>query len=291
VTEHAITYGKAEVPVYRHDATPLEGLRALPESSVRGRDNALFAARVSVEVFGDNFLPSYTEGDNSMVVATDSIKNLVLRETGSWTGATLESLLHHIGGHLLGGYPQMEALLVSGEEIRFDPAGPAGGLRSRVDGDHGTAELRLVRAGDGVAIDDLRSARMGLSLLKRTGSAFTAFVRDDYTTLPERRDRPLWTGLDVAWRYAEPRDSLGADPGRYVDSGQVADVCAAVFERFVSESIQHLVHEMGGRLLDLLPELSEVSFEGRNMTRDPVVDGVYTDPFPAHGTITLTMRR
>jgi urate oxidase len=291
VTEYAITYGKTAVPVYRHDAAPLEGLRDLPESGLRRRGNALFAARVTVEVFGDNFLPSYTEGDNAMVVATDSIKNLILRETGSWTGATLESLLHHIGGHLLGGYPQMEALLVSGEEIRFEPAGPAGALHSRLDGDHGTAELRLVRAGDGVAIDDLRCARMGVSLLKRTGSAFTAFVRDDYTTLPERRDRPLWTGLDVAWRYADPRVALGAAPAAYVDSAQVRDVCAAVFEGFVSESIQHLVHEMGLRLLERFPELAEVAFEGRNLTRDPVVPGVYTDPFPAHGTITLTMRR
>ena len=44
-------------------------------------------------------------------------------------------------------------------------------------------------------------------------------------------------------------------------------------------------------MLERLPTLSEVSFEGRNMTRDPVVPGVYTDPFPAHGTITLTMSR
>jgi urate oxidase len=291
MTEYAITYGKTGVPVYRHEATPLAGLRALPESTSRGRPNTLFAARVTVEVFGDNFLPSYTAGDNSMVVATDSIKNLIIRETGSWTGATLESLLEHLGDHLLTGYPQMEAVLVSGREIRFDPAGPEGSLHARVEGDHATAELRLVRAGDGVAIDDLRCAQMGMSLLKRTGSAFTAFVRDDYTTLPERRDRPLWVGLDVAWRYADPRDALGADPSRYVDAGQVRDVCAAVFEEFVSESIQHLVHEMGLRLLRRFPEVSEVSFEGRNLTRDPVVPGVYTDPFPAHGTITLTMRR
>jgi urate oxidase len=59
----------------------------------------------------------------------------------------------------------------------------------------------------------------------------------------------------------------------------------------VSESIQHLVHEMGVRMLERYPGLQEVSFEGRNLTRDPVVEGVYTDPFPAHGTITLTMRR
>ena len=127
VTDYAITYGKTAVPVYRHGATPLTGLRSIPESPLTGRDNALFAARVTVEVFGDNFLPSYTEGDNSMVVATDSIKNLVLRESASWTGATLESLLHHLGGLLLGGYPQMQSLRMHGEEVRFDPGRLAGG--------------------------------------------------------------------------------------------------------------------------------------------------------------------
>lgn len=291
MTEYAITYGKTAVPVYRHRAAPLAGLRAIPESDLRGRDNALVAALVSVEVFGDDFLPAYTAGDNSMVVATDSIKNLILREAGSWTGATLESLLHHLGARLLSGYPQMEAVRVSGREIRFDPAGPGGTLHALAPGDHATAAMQLVRSGGGVAIDELRSARHDVSLLKRTGSAFTAFVRDDYTTLPERRDRPLWVGLDVSWRYVDPHDALGADPARYVDAAQVRDVCAAVFEDLVSESIQHLVHEMGLRLLSRFPEMAEVAFEGRNLTRDPVVEGVHTDPFPGHGTITLAMRR
>ena len=292
MTEYAISYGKTAVPVYRRGAAPLTGVRTLPGSSFEGRDNALFAAHVTVEVLGDNFLPAYTEGDNSMVVATDSMKNLVLQEAGSWSGATLESLLHHLGGLLLGGYPQMAALRMSGREIRFDPAGPRGTLHARTPGDASTARLDLAREGDGVAVAGLWAAREGLELLKLTGSAFTAFVRDDYTTLPDRRDRPLWIGLDVGWRYRDPADALGADPARYVDGLQVREVCAAVFEDLVSESIQHLVHVMGARLLDLLPQLSEVSFEGRNLTRDPVIEGVVdTDPFPAHGTIALTMRR
>jgi urate oxidase / 2-oxo-4-hydroxy-4-carboxy-5-ureidoimidazoline decarboxylase len=291
VTDYAITYGKTAVPVYRHGATPLSGLRSIPESPVRGRDNALFAARVTVEVFGDNFLPSYTEGDNSMVVATDSIKNLVLRESASWTGATLESLLHHLGGLLLGGYPQMQSLRMHGDEVRFDPAGSRGVLLARVPADHSAADMRLERDGEGVRITDLAGARRAMDLLKLTGSAFTSFVRDGYTTLPDRRDRPLRVGLDVAWRYTVPADALGAAPERYVAGEQVRDVCADVFDGFMSESIQHLVHEMGARLLERFPELAEVSFEGRNLTRDPVVEGVYTDPFPAHGTITLAMRR
>lgn len=291
MTRYAITYGKAAVPVYRHHAAPLEGLPAVPESAVTSRANALVAALVTVEVFGDNFLTSYTEGDNTAVVATDSMKNLILRESGSWTGATLESLLHHLGGHLLRDYPQMEALRMEGEEIRFDAAGSGDVLFTRVPGDRAVAEVRLERAGGGIAVAAVESGRRGMELLKLTGSAFTAFVRDDYTTLPERRDRPLYIGLDVGWRYADPADALGADPARYVAAEQARDVCAAVFAEFVSESIQHLVHAMGVRLLERYPGLREVSFDARNMTRDPVVDGVYTDPFNAKGSITLTMSR
>jgi len=71
-----------------------------------------------------------------------------------------------------------------------------------------------------------------------------------------------------------------------------------VFHEFVSESIQHLVHEMGTRLLTRFPQLHEVTFDAQNRTRDPVVASetdervrVYSDPFPAYGVIALTMRR
>jgi urate oxidase len=291
MAEYQITYGKAVVPVYRHGAAPLAGLTPVPESAFTGRSNALLAALVTVEVFGDNFLPSYTEGDNTMVVATDSMKNLVLRESGTWTGATLESLLHHLGALLLAGYPQMQSLRMEAEEIPFTPLGTRGVLFARGAGDRATVELRLERAGAAVRIAQASSGRRDMALLKLTGSAFTAFVRDDYTTLPDRRDRPLYIGMDMAWRYGDPADALGAAPGRYVAAEQVRDVVAAVFEEFVSESIQHLVHAMGVRVLERFPTLDEVSFAARNLTRDPVVEGVYTDPFPAFGTITLTMRR
>src|SRR3954469_454976 len=117
---YEISYGKAAIPVYRHDAAPLEGVPAIPESRFTGRSNRLFAAEIDVEVFGGNFLPAYTEGDNSMVVATDSMKNFVLRETATWPGATLESLLHHLGVRLLRTYDVMEGLRLTGRELRFD---------------------------------------------------------------------------------------------------------------------------------------------------------------------------
>ena len=118
-TGFEISYGKAAVPVYRHDAAVLT-VTAIPESAFSGRPNHLVAAEVDVEVFGDSFLPAYTHGDNSLVVATDSMKNIILRETASWSGATLESLLAHLGGYFLATYEQMPRLRMTGREIRFD---------------------------------------------------------------------------------------------------------------------------------------------------------------------------
>ena len=281
-TAFEISYGKAAVPVYRHDATVLT-VTAIPESAFTGRANRLFAAEVDIEVFGDTFLPAYTRGDNSMVVATDSMKNIILRETGTWQGATLESLLEHLGRYFLETYEQMPRLRMTGREIRFDARSAV--LHERSHDDASGATLELDRSG----ITAHACHRVGIELWKTTGSAFTSFVRDGSTTLPERRDRPLFIGLDLSWRYRDTADALGG--ARHVAGEQVRDLCATVFDGFVSESIQHLVHEFGVRALERLPQLAEVGFSARNRTRDPYGDGVYSDPFNAFGTITLTMRR
>jgi urate oxidase len=134
--------------------------------------------------------------------------------------------------------------------------------------------------------------------MKTTGSAFADFARDEHTTLPERRDRPLYTWIDVGWRYTDASDALGGSPDRYVDGAQVSDLAASVFHEFVSLSIQHLVHEIGGRMLERWPQLAEVSFEATNRLWDTVAESeadprvkTYCDPRPPFGRIGLVMRR
>jgi urate oxidase / 2-oxo-4-hydroxy-4-carboxy-5-ureidoimidazoline decarboxylase len=251
-----ISYGKLRVPVHR----------------IAGDD--VLACEVSVEVLGENFLPAYTEGDNSQVVATDTMKNFILRESLSYDGAGLEGLLTHLGQRFRATYPVMQALRMSGKELRFDRLGER--VYSRSNDDYGVASVEP----DGT----VRGGRHGMMLLKTRGSAFTKFARDEYTTLPERGDRPLLIHVDADWRYSDDE---------YVDSRTVRDHFAATFDDFVSESIQHLVHEMGTRLLADTPQIAEISFTAENHTRDPVGEDsgrkVYTDPFPAQGLITLTL--
>jgi urate oxidase len=303
-----ISYGKRCVPIYRVYAAPMKGVKPVPESPFSGRANILFAAEIDLEVFGNNFLPAYTRGDNSMVVATDSMKNFILRESLNYQGATLEGLLYFLGSGFLNTYPQMQALRITGRELPFSAAqvpqdaargfGDSEVLFSRSQNDYGFAYLDMDRSHDGPTITAHRCGRLGMKLLKVTGSAFTHFVRDEYTTLPERGDRPLYIYMDTYWKYADSADLVSSDLSRYVPSEQLRDVVQTVFHEFVSESIQHLMHEMGLRLLDRYPQLSEVSFDGQNRTRDPIAVSeadsrvkVYSDPFPAYGNLKLTMSR
>ena len=305
--DYGIAYGKESVPVYRHHAAPLAGIPAVPESRFTRRDNAMFANEISVEVHGDNFLPAYTRGDNSDVVATDSMKNFILRQAAEYEGATLEGYLARLGSGFIERYELMQEVRVSGRELPFSAAEvpgeggfePSPVLRQRQWSDHSVAELRYRREGDAALLLGQRSGRVSMELLKTEGSAFTRFVRDEYTTLPERSDRPLFVRMDVHWEYGDPADATGDDVSRYVAGEQVRDVCAVVFHEFVSESIQQLVHEMGKRLLERYPQLRALDFVARNMTRDPYAPGddpdaepkVFVPPFPALGTIKLTMTR
>ncbi|MBA2468071.1 MAG: urate oxidase [Chloroflexia bacterium] len=306
--EYEISYGKMRVPVYRVYGQPLRGVMPVPESPFLGRDNVLLAAEVDIEVFGTEFLPAYTVGDNSMVVATDSMKNIIIRQALDFDGATIEGYLNAIGEHFIATYGQVHDIRLAVRELPFPaatvPDGEGGFTASAVlftgsgRSDYATSRLRMKRV-DGVpAVVRHESGRCGIKLFKVTGSAFTSFVRDEYTTLPDRRDRPLYIYLDVYWTYDDVDNAFGEKPHRYVPAEQVHDICAAVFGEFVSESIQHLVHEMGNRLLERYPQLAEVRFVAQNRTRDPFYTSdenpevkVYSDPFSAYGEITLRLTR
>jgi urate oxidase len=303
-----ISYGKAQISVYRTYATPMSGIEPIPESVFTGRNNTIFAAEIDVEVFGDNFLPAYTVGDNSNVVATDTMKNFVLRQALDFDGSTLEGFLSFLGGQFLSTYPQMQSLRITGKEPGFDAAVVPNEERHAFAGsevlfgrslnDYGFASLDMERDQTRTVTTDHKCGRLGLKLIKVTGSSFASFVRDEHTTLPERKDRPLFIHLDVYWKYANPAHATGRDLSNYIPSEQVRDFVQVTFHRFVSMSIQHLLYEIGTRMLERFPHMAEVSFEAQNrlwdtafVSEDDERIKVYTDPRPPYGLIRLKLIR
>lgn len=304
---HRISYGKGNIALYRSYASPLNGLPRIPESSFTGDTNNLFATDITVEVFGETFMPAYTEGDNSQVVPTATMTNFILQKARLYSGATQEGLLYFLGQQMLAQYPQMEALRLSGKQLPFvaapitndggETVTPSDRLFAPNHDSYGFASLDIERAGDGVRVTGHECGRLDMKLIKLTGSAFAQFVQDEFTTLPERNDRPLYIFLDMGWRYGDVNDAISDDHSRYIAARHVYDHVQHTFHDFVSMSIQHLVYEMGVRLLRRYPQMSEVWFKAQNRLWDTAAEAdgenakVYMDPRPPYGMISLKLTR
>ncbi len=270
-------HGKGDVSVYRLNR---DGKTPAGQSPV-------FGANVLMLIYGDAFWPTYTTGDNAQLIATDSMKNFIQRETMHFDGYDLESYCQFLGARFLATYPHVEGIQVSASEIPF--AGLHGGVAFTPSGPEcATARVEL----GGERLVDAVSGIRGFKLLRLGGSAFRGFVRDGYTTLPDLLNRPLHMWLDLEWRYA--------DPGAALNNGQsvalARRIVRDVFATFESGSIQQLIHLIGVRMLAESPAIAEVHLEATNRTWDTIAErgdalGVYTDARPPYGCLGLSLKR
>ena len=258
-----------------------------------------FAASVDIDVFGERFMSSYTEGDNREVVATDTMKNFVYATAAQFEGRSLEAYVAFLGRQLLTTYPQMERIRVTAREVPLDPGHnvhDASDVVFRMTRDDAAmAHADFARSGADIAISEARSGIERMRLLKTTGSSFAAFARDGYTTLPDLADRPLTIRMDVHWRYTEISDATGEGKG-HVAAEIVRRAVELCYHDFNSRSIQELVHEIGQRLLKGFPSLGTVEFSAENHTPDAVAEGkgdvrVFAEPRQTFGKIGLVLRR
>ena len=98
----------------------------------------------------------------------------------------------------------------------------------------------------------LRSGLTGLTLLKTTGSGFSDFMRDQYTTLKETDDRILATSVEASW----PCSDLDAD---WAGARQaIRQAIVAVFANQFSKSVQHTLYEMARSAFDACPLIDEI---------------------------------
>jgi urate oxidase/2-oxo-4-hydroxy-4-carboxy-5-ureidoimidazoline decarboxylase len=298
-------YGKGDVLTYRTYATPLV-VEPIAESPFSGNVNVIFAHNIKFLVSGEVLLTSFTEGDNGMVVATDSMKNFILRQSASYEGSTTEGLLSFISKRFLEKYTHIESIEIEANRLPFDRVavqGEQGYKESELvyrpsHNDHAHARMAFFRESEGVKMSSLQSGISDLQLIKVSGSSFYGFIRDEYTTLPDSFDRPLFIYLNINWTYNDPSDALGTNVGGYVAAEHIRDIAHHVFHEFKTPSIQYLVYQIGIRILTRFPQLSEVFFESNNRTWETIVEpadvghaGVYTEPRPPYGFQGFTMTR
>jgi urate oxidase len=201
--------------------------------------------------FTGHYDESYTEGDNSGVLPTDTMKNTVYALAAREPVQAPESFGLALARHFLEHNPRLE-------RARIDLTEHLWGRLKRGEREHGTAFVRQgpetrtavvkatrdeVRIGAGIA---------DLLVLKSAHSAFDNYIRDEYTTLPETRDRLLATSLTATWRYA----------GEDVDYGPtwhaVRRALLDTFAEHRSESVQHTLYAMGQAVLDVVEDVTRI---------------------------------
>jgi urate oxidase len=271
-------YGKGDVTVYR--------LNRDGKSPAGG--SPVFGANILMLLYGDAFWPTYTTGDNTGLIATDSMKNFIQREILNYQGSDLEGCCQFLASKFLATYPQVEGMQVSaveipyaelpGSNVAFSPSGP----------ERATSRIEIDRSG----IVELASGIKGFKLLRLGGSAFHGFVRDEYTTLPDITNRPLHMWLDLEWTYTQ--SSAGFTSGAV--TAAVRQIVRDVFNGFESGSIQQVIYQIGTKMLAGIPAIAEIHLEANNRTWDTVAErgdelGVYTDARPPYGCLGLKLKR
>jgi urate oxidase len=246
---------------------------------------------VAVALEGD-FTAAHTDGDNTNVIATDTMKNTVYALAAEHLTGSIEAYAAVVARHFLA-ESQVDRAIVNVREHAWHPIDVAGA----------PAPDAFVRSGEGTRVATVAAARNevtveagveDLVVMKTTRSAFAGFPRDRFTTLAETDDRLMATKLTAIWRYG-PAD-LDFD-------ATYADVRRTLLERFAdhdSPSVQTSIWIMGQAILERHEEVDEVRMVLPNLhhwtvdlspfgiANDKLVYVATTEP---HGLIEATVRR
>jgi urate oxidase len=201
---------------------------------------------VSVALSGDMEAVHLT-GDNTAVLPTDSQKNTVYAFARKHGIAAPEEFALLLARHFVGSQPTIHRARVGVEEYAWDRIPVTGHSFVRLGQEVRTA--RVSHAADGThVVSGLRD----MTVLNSTGSEFWGYAKDEYTTLPETRDRVLATTVNAEWRHTGTTADWDAS---YAATRQ------ALLEAFAgthSLSLQQTLYAMGRRVLEDRQELAEV---------------------------------
>lgn len=235
---------------------------------------------------------SYTKADNSVVVATDSMKNITYH-----LAKTSPHILHperfalHLATYMVSKYDHIHKAFVTIEQLRWRRIDVRGQEHSHSFWRDGEEKREVDVAVDATKGKDsiVATVSAGISdllVLKSTGSAFEGFIRDEHTTLAEVDDRIFSTSVDLKYTYApfsvptnasvdsfKVADELMAEGTAWDGNAVVAKARVATLEVFAedeSASVQASLYKMAERILAENKHVQTVSYSLPNKHYIPV---------------------
>jgi urate oxidase len=205
---------------------------------------------IAVRLEGD-FAISYTAGDNSTLVATDTMKNTVYVLARTLGVAEVETFGNALARHFLKEYPQVTRATIELQESLWQRIVTDGAAHPHAFvGGASEKRTATVTATRSAAV--IEAGIDGLLVLKTTDSGFVGFVRDKYTTLPETTDRIFSTVVTAKWAYAaDVADWDGCHAA-------IRQALLDVFATHKSRGVQETLFAMGEAALAACAEIDEI---------------------------------
>jgi urate oxidase len=237
-----------------------------------GDTHHLYEWNVNVYLTGD-FEGCFVAGDNTGLLATDTMKNTVYAVARNSTATTPEAFGIEFASFLAGRNPQIASVRVYIEEkiwIRIKTNGVHHGSAFRQRGpDVHTANIELPQGGTPTVTSGVK----GLAILKTSHSTFAGFKRDELTTLPETWDRLFGTEATIAWIYSEPPADFNATRTAIMDS------LLTTFANHDSLSVQQTLYAMAGAVLATELLVAEITLTMPNRHNIPIDFSRNAPPF------------
>jgi urate oxidase len=201
--------------------------------------------------FEGEYGQSYTDGDNSGVLPTDTMKNTVYALAAQEAVDEPDAFGLTLARHFLDRNQRLA-------QVRIDLTEHPWGRIIVGNREHGQAFVRQGGESRSATIHGDRTkltVGAGISdlvVLKSSRSAFTGFLRDEYTTLAETEDRLLATSLTATWWYRD----VGIEFGQAWRA--VRQTLLEAFAEHDSESVQHTLYAMGQAVLGSVDDVTAI---------------------------------
>lgn len=200
------------------------------------------------------FTDVYLHGDNTDVLATDTMKNMVYAQANRSKARSMEAFAAELSTFLLERNPRVSAV-----EIHIESA-----LWKRLTIDGAAHPHAFMKGSNELATANLRQTREGATLrcgieemvvLKTAQSGFVGFKRDELTTLPETTDRLLGTAVAADWMYATtPSDAQALE---WRDA--VRESLLRTFALHESKSVQQTLYAMAEGAIEAVAAVTEMT--------------------------------
>jgi urate oxidase len=206
---------------------------------------------VEVLLQGD-FLTCFSDGDNSKILPTDTMKNTVYSLARKSSAACIEEFAKELIAFLMANNPQVSHVEVAIQEKSWQHL-VAGGKPHPSAFVQAGSELQTAHVEQkyGKSLE-IESGLADLVILKTSDSAFEGYIHDSLTTLPETNDRLFGTSLKATWRY------LSSDLPFAAIRKTIREALLSTFASHRSKSVQHTLYAMAASALAASPQISEI---------------------------------